>query len=140
MRVAAIFYGAGSGILRRMVVTDSPEGLAPHSPAKGEDLIVLNSDEVLVGGVPDLAACIAQIEQKRGQPSESARVIVVDDKSGEIVNVIQADPALDVLPGQTLFQEDKADIGWTVDATGKFVPPVMPDEGQSTVDAKQVVG
>lgn len=126
MRVAAIIYGAESGIVRRIVVSDSlAELAAPSTPDKGEDAIILGPDEVLRGGVPDLEACIALVEAKRGKPSESARCIVVNDK-GEIEAVVMADPTVDVIePTKALYQHVDATPDWKMDeATGEYVKPV----------------
>lgn len=131
MRVAAIIYGAESGIVRRIVVSDTLKELAvPSIPGKGEDVIILDPDEVLKWSVslkrevPDLAECIALVEAKRGKPSESARSIVVNDK-GEIETALMADPSVDVIaPTKALYQHPEATAEWTMSATGEFERPL----------------
>lgn len=127
MRVSAIIYGELSGIVRRIVVSDSlAELAAPSALATGEAAIILDPNDVLTPkGVPDLAAAYSLVEAKRGKPSGSARVVIIDDKSGEIEGVTLADPLIDILPSKTLVQDDKADVDWTRDANGVFVAPVV---------------
>lgn len=126
MRVAAIIYGAQSGIVRRVVVSDSLDELAaPSKPDPGEDCIILDPEEVLKNGLPDLPRCNALIEAKIGRPVESARCIVVNDK-GEIEAAIMADPAIDVLgERKALYQHPEATAEWKVNAaTGEWEKPV----------------
>lgn len=125
MQVAAIIYGDASGIVRRIIVSDSLQELAaPSTPDKGEAAIILSPDEVLKQGLPDLAACYALVEAKRGKPSESDRCIVVNDK-GEIETVILADPAIDTVEAtKALVQHPEATSDWKLNAgTGEFEKP-----------------
>lgn len=126
MRVAAIIYGEASGIVRRIVVSDSlAELAAPTVLGNGEAAIILDPGEVLTKGSPDLAACYALVEAQRGKPSESDRCIVVNDK-GDIEAVILADPAIDAVKAtETLVQNIEATPDWKFSpTTGEFEKPV----------------
>lgn len=132
MKVAAVVYGEQSGILRRIVVTDEGiEKLAGHY-GKDESIIILNADEVMKSGVPDLPAAIALVEKKRGKPSENDRCIVVDPVLG-IERVIKADPAIDTLLGKEIIQDPTAEVGWTKDTSGKYVPPSVAAPAEEAV-------
>lgn len=135
MRVAAIIYGAESGILRRIVVSDSLEELAaPSAPDAGEEVIICDPSDVEWvkqngAELPDLASCIAMVEAKRGKPSESARCIVVNDK-GEIEAAVMADPAIDAIGDRkALYQHPEATSDWKLSVdSGEFEKPVASTE------------
>lgn len=147
MGFAVIIFGEESGITRRIVETDRFEELAPHltnlQPGEAKLVVVVEeegrvadglpmttrngAESILVNGYPDLSACAALIEKKRGKPAESNRVVVIDGKTGEIDAAIMADPTIDKIEGKSLFQHPDADIGWTLDAKGEFVEPLKAD-------------
>jgi hypothetical protein len=136
MQVAAIIYGAQSGIVRRIVVSDSLKELAaPSKPEPGEDVIIVTPDEATKGGLPDMPACIALVEAKIGKPAENARCIVVNDK-GEIETVILADPAIDVIgERKALYQHPEANPDWKIGERGEFEPPVREEEAEPVESA-----
>lgn len=126
MQVAAIIYGEASGIVRRVVVAEDLKRLeAPTVLGRGENLIILNPDEVIKDGYPDLVRAYALVEAKTGKPSESARCIIVNDK-GEIEQAIMADPALDTVGDRkALYQHPEATVDWKIDPdTGEFEKPI----------------
>ena len=67
--VAMIVYGEVSGWPHRTVVTTDGIGKLSGHYGKGESIIILNAEEVLKNGFPDLDAEIALIEAKRGKKS-----------------------------------------------------------------------
>lgn len=151
MRVAAIVHGEVSGIVRRVVVADSIEELgAGKHYGEGEGIIIVTPEQALKFDpekkriVPSLGECYGLVAEKRGKPSESDRCIVVDDATGEIAEVVLADPYLEAdrsaWAGKTLFQHDQADIGWALDGAGEWKAPaierVPADESEATVEAK----
>lgn len=127
MRVSAIIYGADSGIIRRIVVSDALDELSAHAQcAAGEALLIV--DPATVGldqsGVPDLALAAQLVAEARdGASAETATCAVIDHDSGEIVAVIQADPTLDSVPDATLYQAPDAMIGGTLDENGDVLLP-----------------
>jgi hypothetical protein len=135
MSVAAIVYGAGSGNVRRLVVADRVQQLAGHY-GPGEDIIILDADEVMASGLPDQAAMVALVQAKRGKPADEGRCIVIDDQSGEIETTTLADPLIDALSGKTLYQHSEASPGWEVDETGEFVAPPPPPEDEVADDPR----
>lgn len=137
LRVSQIVYGDASGIVSRLIVTDSLAELTPHVLAKGEACIIIDPKLTLTkmpNGmvVLDLPACYALVEAKRGKPSEPNRVVVIDDKTGEIESAVMADPSLDVLAGKTLYQHTEALPGWTLDEAGEFAKPAVEAEPVKT--------
>lgn len=140
MRFSAIFFGDESGIISHFVVADSLAELIVHTSncRKGQSCIVTTPEEVMaldrknLREVPDLKIAYALVEAKRGKPSESNRVVVIDDKTGEIETVALADPHLDAIAGKTLYQHDEAAPGWALDATGEFAKPAEEAEPAKT--------
>ncbi len=127
MAVAAIIYGAKSGITRRIVHCDTMAELARgRHYGDGESIVILDPAKIMAEGLPDLDRCKALVAEARGLPAEDDRCIVIDNKTGDIVEVRMADPSLDVLPdGLTLFQDAKAEPGWALDAQGEYAAPVV---------------
>lgn len=139
-RIAAITYGETSGIVRRITVADSIKELGTPYGA-GESIVIVTAEEAMKFDpqkkrtVPSLSECYALVEEKRGRPSDSDRCAVIDDLTGDILGTIHADPNVDRVTGKTLYQHLEADVGWTVDKKGEFVPPI---KGTSDPTPEQV--
>lgn len=90
MRVAAIVYDDQSGIVRRVVVSDSVVelGRGQHY-GSGESIIVCNPAEVVKFDatsrrtVPMLEECYLLVEEKRGKPSDRERPAAPAEDEGK---------------------------------------------------------
>lgn len=141
MRVCQIVYSEETGALRRVVACDTiDEFLAgQHRLKKGEAAILVDpaAEDVLVMGVlgkfreaPNEDQIKALIEAKRGKPSEPAsRLAVIDDKTGEIIEITLGDFVADQKDRVTLFEHPTVQVGWEIDVTGEYVDPVAVAEG-----------
>jgi hypothetical protein len=147
---AAIIYGEASGIVRRLVVMDQPRdpsgrwtSITPYilrnHVGAGEAVLEIPPEEVLANGLPDAVAMDARVAEKRGKPADEGRCLVIDDKSGDVVDVVLADPAIDRIPGKTLYQHPKAQLAMVMDAeTGDFVAAAeIEDREQARLEAAE---
>lgn len=120
-----IIYGAATGIIRRVIWTDEPE-TAPGHVGPGEAIIEA-PDSIFVastGGrpVPDQDRIANHLTKVTGITPEPARCVVIDHATGEVVNVIMADPTIDEIAGHTLYQDASGGIGSAPDENGDFQP------------------
>jgi hypothetical protein len=96
----AVFYATDSKILRRKVIPDDDMALAQLRAEPGESVLLFPLTRPY-----DDAACRAAIADATGCTPPSGRCCVVD-KSGNMVEVCNADPALDLHPqGQLVASE-----------------------------------
>jgi hypothetical protein len=98
----AIFYSTESKILRRKVVPDDDKAVAQLCAEPGESVLLLPLTRPY-----DDAACRAAIAEATGCNPPSGRCCVVD-RSGNVVAVCNADPALDLHPQGQLIANDIA--------------------------------
>lgn len=113
----AVVYGAASKVIRRIVHPDDDNYLAKVQAnlASGEAVLVL-----LAADNP--TKTVAALQSKIGTPTHSGICAKIDGQ-GKVVNLIKADPQVDVVPGFQLVQTDIAQIGWTYSG-GIFLAPV----------------
>jgi hypothetical protein len=98
----AVFYATKSRILRRKVIPDDDMAIAQLRAEPGESVLLLPLTRSY-----DDAACRAAIAEATGCKPPSGRCCVVD-KSGNVVAVCNADPALDLHPHGRLIADDIA--------------------------------
>ena len=98
----AVFYATKSRILRRKVIPDDDMAVAQLRAEPGESVLLLP----LIGSYDD-AACRAAIAEATGCKPPSGRCCVVD-KSGKVVAICNADPALDAHPQGQLVADENA--------------------------------
>lgn len=98
----AVFYATKSKILRRKVIPDDDMAVAQLRAEPGESVLLLPLTRSY-----DDAACRAAIAEATGCKPPSGRCCVVD-KSGNVVAVCNADPALDSHPHGQLIADDIA--------------------------------
>ena len=98
----AVFYATKSKILRRKVILDDDMAVAQLRAEPGESVLLLPLTRS-----NDDAACRAAIAEATGCKPPSGRCCVVD-KSGNVVAVCNADPALDSHPQGQLIADDIA--------------------------------
>jgi len=98
----AVFYATKSKILRRKVIPDDDTAVAQLRAEPGESVLLLPLTRS-----NDDAACRAAIAEATGCKPPSGRCCVVD-KSGNVVAVCNADPALDSHPQGQLIADDIA--------------------------------
>ena len=97
----AVFYATESKILRRKVIPDDDMAVAQLRAEPGESVLLLPLTRPY-----DDAACRAAIAETTSCKPPSGRCCVVD-KSGTVVAVCNADPALDLHPqGQLVANEN----------------------------------
>jgi hypothetical protein len=95
MRIAthlAVFYATDSKILRRKVIPDDDRALAQLCAEPGESVLLLPLSRPY-----DDAACRAAIAEATDCTPPSGRCCA-SDKSGNVIAVCNADPALDLHP------------------------------------------
>jgi hypothetical protein len=123
----AVVYGTVSKVIRRFVepgsenTDDSHIALAQQHLAPGESLMAFNLSDF------PTSRTRADVQPQIGAPAHSGRCAVVAAgvaTATPVVNVIQADPLIDSVPGHTLVQHDTAGIGWTY-LSGVFTAPVV---------------
>ena len=98
----AVFYATKSKILRRKVIPDDDMAVAQLRAEPGESVLLL-----LLTRPYDDAACRAAIAETTGCKPPSGRCCVVD-KSGTVVALCNADPALDLHPQGQLVADENA--------------------------------
>jgi hypothetical protein len=98
----AVFYATESKILRRKVIPDDDMALAQLRAEPGESVLLIPLTRPY-----DDAACRAAIAEATGCEPPSGRCCVVD-KSGNVIAVCNADPALDLHPQGQLVANDIA--------------------------------
>ena len=101
----AVFYATHSKILRRKVISDDHMALAQLRAEPGESRLLLPLTRPY-----DDAACRAAIAEATGCNPPSGRCCVVD-KSGKVVAICNADPALDLHPQGQLVANENAVAG-----------------------------
>lgn len=145
---AAVLYGVQSGIVRAVISSDdddydfsahlprlsdgSPDqrfaltilgDASPVSRAGMASAVTANAEAVVSASdapAPDLIAQV--IIDATGNVPEPARCVVIDDTTGDVVQVLMADPSLDRLDGCTLFQDENGSVGDVPDENGNFGP------------------
>jgi hypothetical protein len=101
----AVFFATDSKILRRKVIPDEDGQLDVLRVPPGESVLLLSL------AVPhDDASCRAAIAAATGVRPPSGRCCIVDD-AGDIIDVCNADPALDLHPGGKLIASENAGMG-----------------------------
>jgi hypothetical protein len=98
----AVFYATKSKILRRKVIPDDDMPVAQLHAEPGESVLLLPLTRPY-----DDAACRAAIAEATSCKPPSGRCCVLD-KSGNVVAVCNADPALDLHPQGRLVANDNA--------------------------------
>ena len=98
----AVFYATKSKILRRKVIPDDDMPVAQLPAEPGESVLLLP-----LARPYDDAACRAAIAEATGCKPPSGRCCVVD-RSGNVLAVCNADPALDLHPQGQLIADDIA--------------------------------
>src|SRR6266403_4786699 len=101
----AVFYATKSEILRRKVIPDDDMPVAQLRAEPGESVLLLPLTRPY-----DDTACRAAIADATGCKPPSGRCCVVD-RSGNVVAVCNADPALDLHPHGQLIADDIAVLG-----------------------------
>jgi hypothetical protein len=123
----AVVYGTVSKVIRRIVepdaqnTDDSHVALAQQHLAPGESLMAFNLADF------PTSRTRADVQPQIGVPAHSGRCAVVAANvatATPVVNVIQADPLFDAVPGMILVQTDVAGINWTYQS-GVFTAPVQ---------------
>jgi len=110
-----VVYATRSRIIRRIIVADPGMRLEDHV-GHGEDGIELSAQEeaaILPRGAlgPDLSKIGDHIQARTGLRPLDPRCAVVD-ADGNVVNVVNADPDLDAIPGYDLIRDSEAGPGW----------------------------
>lgn len=98
----AVFYATNSKILRRKVIPDDDVAVAQLRAEPGESVLLLPLTHPY-----DDAACRVAIAEATGCKPPSGRCCVVD-KSGKVVAICNADPALDAHPQGQLVTDENA--------------------------------
>jgi hypothetical protein len=98
----AVFYGTDTKILRRKVILGEDMRVAQLRAEPGESVLLLPLTRPY-----DDTACRAAIADATGCKLPSGRCCVVD-RSGNVVAVCNADPALDLHPQGQLIANDIA--------------------------------
>jgi hypothetical protein len=98
----AVFYATKSKILRRKIIPDDDMPVAQLPAEPGESVLLLP-----LASPYDDAACRAAIAEATGCKPPSGRCCVVD-RSGNVLAVCNADPALDLHPQGQLIADDIA--------------------------------
>jgi hypothetical protein len=101
----AVFYATKSKILRRKVIPVGDMAVAQLRAEPGESVLLLP-----LSCPYDDTACRAAIAEATGCKPPSGRCCVVD-KSGTVVAVCNADPALDLHPQGQLVANENAVAG-----------------------------
>jgi hypothetical protein len=101
----AVFYATDSKILRRKVIPNDEAELEVLSAAPGESMLPLP-----LARPHDDASCRAAIAAATGVTPPSGRCCIVDE-SGDIIDVCNADPALDSHPRGKIVASECAGPG-----------------------------
>lgn len=117
MNRAFIIYGATSGIVRRVVTTDSTDFRISNHLGLGETHVEVPNFDPQVGVDVDQVMIAT-----KGITPPSPRCAII--QNGNVVGVVNADPNIDTLPGAQLILHPDADIGWK--HNGGFTPPPDP--------------
>jgi hypothetical protein len=114
-----IIYAARTGVVRR-IITDVPAPNFYQHVGPGEAYIQWNEADVADGTYPSADEASAFIAAQIGLTnSPSARCVAIDDGLA-VVAVLMADPLIDVHDGLLLVQDDSAEIGNVLQADGSF--------------------
>ncbi len=101
----AVFYATDSKILRRKVIPNDEAQLEVLSAAPGESMLLLP-----LARPYDDASCRAAIASATGVTPPSGRCCIVNE-SGDIIDVCNADPALDSRPRGKIVASECAGPG-----------------------------
>ena len=101
----AVFYATDSKILRRKVIPNDEAQLEVLSTAPGESMLLLP-----LARPYDDASCRAAIASATGVTPPSGRCCIVNE-SGDIIDVCNADPALDSHPRGKIVASECAGPG-----------------------------
>jgi hypothetical protein len=101
----AVFYATNSKILRRKVIPNDEAQLEVLSAAPGESMLLLP-----LARPYDDASCRAAIASATGVTPPSGRCCIVNE-SGDIIDVCNADPALDSDPRGKIVASEYAGPG-----------------------------
>jgi hypothetical protein len=101
----AVFYRTDSKILRRKVIADFDAELAELHPAPGESLLLLPLDRL-----HDDASCRAAIAAETGVSPPSGRCCIIN-RTGDVIAVCNADPAIDTHSDGLVVASDNAGPG-----------------------------
>jgi hypothetical protein len=101
----AVFYATDSKILRRKVIPNDEAQLEVLSAAPGESMLLLP-----LARPYDDASCRAAIASATGVTPPSGRCCIVNE-SGDIIDVCNADPALDSHPRGKIVASECAGPG-----------------------------
>lgn len=116
-----IVYATGSKMIRRLIVSDDPNyDFTPHA-GQGESVLVADK-----ANGSDLNAAKAVILAAEGVAPPDPTCAIID-KNGNVVQIIAADPALDVVAGHTLVAAYVGvSAGCTYDAaSATFTAPLV---------------
>jgi hypothetical protein len=96
----AVFFATESKVLRRKVIPDYDAQLESLRPAPGESMLLLPLSEP-----HDDVSCRAEIASATGVSPPSGRCCIIE-KSGAVITICNADPALDThAKGQIVANE-----------------------------------
>lgn len=124
MSKIGIVISKQSKMLRRLIIPDSGSDFSHHPLAPGEQLLIADNPGALL--TPDVISSIVQRQTGTVPPSARCAVVVkANAVSGNVVNVIQADPAIDSVPGSTLMLHATAATGWTWSSALGLQPPAV---------------
>jgi len=101
----AVFYATDSKVLRRKVIPDCDAQLEALHPAPGESMLLLP-----LSRPHDDASCRAAIASATGVPPPSGRCCIIG-KSGDVIALCNADPALDTHPEGQIVACENAGLG-----------------------------
>lgn len=116
-----IVVSTASKIVRRVVVPDINQSeITNHPLAAGEQMVVVAAP---ASATVDAINNIVQQQTGIAPPSSRCAVVVkANAVSGNVVNVVYADPAIDTVSGATLMLHPTATTGWTWSATQGLQP------------------
>lgn len=121
MNSAVVVYAQGSRTIRRVIVSDE-DATVKAALVPGEALLVVPFTTYTQSNAADLRDFVAQ---QIGPPTHNCRCVEVD-RTGTVVAVYHADPAIDspIALGNTMELHDTAAVG-DVKQLGAFpLPPV----------------
>lgn len=97
-----VIYAKNSGILRRIITTDTDAELVGHQPLVGEEKIDHAQKD------RSIRDCIADVEAVRGKPADDCDYAVVNSTSRRVRSRMAVDPELDSIPGCYFLADKRA--------------------------------